>query len=232
MKSLFLTVLTFITISLSSLAQETKVYIKSNHELGRFYAYVDGKLMNRSPQIQVGILGLDDKPSYHIRVVFQNPEKMPIEGDIKPKPNRTKLFVLYAGTDDQVQARKADKNLKEAPIPGDIMASHHSLPNYKGRLGCDEPMDDHLVNQMISQMTSQGPKTPLEIATKEITVMCFTTAQFRKILAALPDDSDRLALSKIAWYYLYDQENFSKLENAFTEPGQVQQVLTYVQKNQ
>ncbi|MGB1003237.1 MAG: DUF4476 domain-containing protein [Salibacteraceae bacterium] len=232
MKSIFLVVFALFSFSNFSFSQETKVYIKSNQELGRFYAYVDGKLMNRSPQIQVGVLGLEEKPSYHLRVVFQNPEKMPIEGDIKPKLNRTKLFVLYAGTSNEVKARKGDKALKEAPIPGDIMPSHHSLPDYKGRLGCDEPMDNHLLNQIISQMTSSSPLTPLEIAKKEVTVMCFTTKQFSEILAALPDDAERVELSKTAWYFLYDQENFSKLENAFTEPGQVQQVLNYVQRNQ
>lgn len=232
MKSFLLSALAIAFISFSSIAQETKVYIKSNHELGRFYAYVDGKLMNRSPQIQVGILGLEEKPVYKVRVVFQNPEKMPIEGEIKPKINKTRLFVLYSGTNSEVKARKADKAMKEQPIPGDIMPSHHALPDYKGRLGCDEPMDDHLLTQIVSQMTSFQPTSALEIAKKEITVMCFTTAQFREILAALPDDNQRVELSKIAWYYLYDQENFEKLEDAFEEPGQVQQVLTYVQKNQ
>jgi hypothetical protein len=232
MKSFLFSILTLVVFSLNGLAQETKVYIKSDHDLGRFYAYVDGKLMNRSPQIQVGILGLEEKPSYHIRVVFQNPEKMPIEGDIKPKINKTKLFVLYSGTGEAVKARKADKAMKDSPIPGDIMPSHSSMPQYKGRLGCDSPMDDHVLNQIVSQMTSAQPTPPLQIAKEKVTLLCFTTRQLRKMLEVLPDDNQRVELSKVAWYYVYDQENFSKLEDAFTEPGQVQLVLTHVQKNQ
>ena len=232
MKSILFTITALVVMSISGFSQETKVYIKSNDELGKFYAYVEGKLMNRAPQIQVGILGLEEKPSYHIRIVFQNPEKMPIEGDIKPKINKTKLFVLYSGTDNTVQARKANKTLKEAPIQGDIAASHPSLPNYKGRLGCDAPISEDVVNQIISQMTSSQPLSPLEIAKKEITVMCFTTRQFKRMLEVLEDDSERMELSKIAWFYLYDQENFSDLEDVFTEPGQIQQVLAFVQKNQ
>ncbi len=225
MKSVLLTIFTFVAISVNSFAQETKVYIKSNSELGRFYAYVDGVLINRAPQLQVGILDLEEKPSYKVRIVFQNPEKMPIEGEIKPKLNYTRLFVLYAGSGDEVKARKGDKSKKEAPLAGDITASHPFMREYKGRLGCDSPIGDEVLNQIISQMTSFQPTTPLEIAKKEVTVMCFTVAQFRQILEVLETDAERVELSKIAWYYLYDQEHFDHLENAFTEPGQVEQVL-------
>lgn len=234
MKSTILTALTLILISISGFSQqETKVYIKSNDSLGKFYVYVDSILMNRAPQIQVGILGLEEKPSYHVRVVFQDPKRMPIEGDIKPKLNKTKLFVLYSGTGESVKARKADKSLKDTPIPGDTAPSHPSMPEYKGRLGCDFPIDEGVLNQVVSQMTSDMNITPpMEVATTAVTTNCFTVKQLRQILMALEDDSDRVALAKIAWYYVYDQENFEKLEDAFIEPGQLSQVMTYVMKNQ
>ena len=232
MKSALFTIFIFFAFTVNSFAQETKVYIKSNTELGRFYAYVDGILINRAPQLQVGILDLDEKPSYKVKIVFQNPEKMPIEGEIKPKKNYTRLFVLYAGSGDEVKARKGDKDKKEAPLSGDITPSHPFMREYTGRLGCDSPIGDEVVNQIISQMTSFQPTTPLEIAKKEVTVMCFTVAQFRRMLEVLDTDAERVELSKVAWYYLYDQENFDHLENAFTEPGQVQLVLDFVKQNQ
>ena len=233
MKSILLSSLLVLIFSLSSMAQETKVYIKADDDLGKFYLYIDGKLMNRAPQHQVGILGLDEKPSYKARVIFQDSSLMPILGSIKPKPNKVKLFVLYAGTGKQVKARKASKEHKEAPISGNTIATHHALPQYKGRLGCDYPIEDGVLNQVVSLMTSKQPNGPVQIAIDAVTTQCFTTYQFKQILEALDDDQKRVEVSKAAWYYLYDQENFeSKLTDAFTEPGQVSQVLEFTKRNQ
>ena len=231
MKSATLAFLAVIFLTLSGISQETKVYIQSNHDLGRFYLYVDGALMNRSPQIQVGVLGLDSLPTYSIRVVFQNPEKMPITGTIKPKKDRIRLYLLFGGTKNEVKSRKKS-GVKAQPIAGNTPASHPSMPNYKGRLGCDFPIGNEVLNQVVSQMTSNLPRTPMEIAKEAVTTNCYTTNQLKQILAVLADDTERVELSKIAWYYVYDQENFKDLESVFTEPGQVQQVLSYVMKNQ
>lgn len=232
MKSLLLSILSVIIISVSGISQETKVYIKGDGELGKFYVYVDSILMNRSPQVQVGILGLDKKSSYAVRVVFQDSSRMPITGNIKPKKDRIRLYVLYSGTGKQVKARKAS-GITDTPIPGDTPASHPALPNYKGRLGCDYPIGDEVITQVVSQMTSILPRTPLEIGTEAVTTNCLTTSQLRELLEALETDSDREQLCKVAWFYLYDQENFEeKLSDVFTEPGKVQQVLNFVKKNQ
>ena len=233
MKSVLIATLSLLLFSTSTLAQETKVYVKADEGLGKFYLYMDGKLMNRAPQHQVGILGLDEKPTYEARVIFQDSSLMPITGTIKPKTNKVKLFVLYAGTGKQVKARKASKEHKEAPISGDTPASHPALPHYKGRLGCDYPIEDGVLNQVVSMMTSNQRDTPVQIAIAAVTTQCFTTFQLRAILDALDDDQKRVEVSKAAWYFLYDQDNFeSKLSNAFTEPGQVNQVLEFTKRNQ
>ena len=233
MKSGLLSLITILLFSVSSFAQETKVYVQADEGLGKFYLYMDGKLMNRAPQHQVGILGLDEKPTYKARVVFQDSSLMPITGTIKPKTNKVKLFVLYAGTGKQVKARKASKEHKEKPISGDTPASHPALPHYKGRLGCDYPIEDGVLNQLVSLMTSNQRDTPEQIAVEAVTTQCFTSFQLKQILEALDDDQKRVEVSKAAWYFLYDQENFEKnLSDAFTEQGQVNQVLDYTKHNQ
>jgi len=237
MKSFTLAILSTVLFSLTSFAQpdntkpETKVYVKSNANLGRFYLYVDDVLINRAPQIQVGVVFDSLKSSYGIRVVFQKPEQMPITGTIKPKKQRVKLYLLYGGTKQQIKSRKSS-GVKEAPIPGDTPASHPAIPNYKGRLGCDYPIEQGVINQVVSMMTSNQPKAPLDYAKDIVTSQCLNTYQLKELLVVLPDDAERVELSKLAWFYLYDQENFGKLADAFTEPGQVEHVMTFVNKNQ
>jgi hypothetical protein len=240
----------FISISIIFLSltgfsqQETKVYIKSSETLGRFYVYMDSVLLNRSPQMQVGIIDLDRKPTYNIRVVFQDHDQKPVSGTIKPKKNKTRLYLLDQGTKAELESRKRSGRSNELPIPGDIAPSHPSMPDYEGRLGCDFPIGNEILDQTISLMqtaeiaddndleTRVDIKNPVGIAKESIISYCYSIDQYRHFLKVLDKEEDKIELSKTAWYYLYDQDNFGKLENEFQDPASLQTILNYVQENQ
>jgi len=243
-KGLF-TTLSIILLSFTGFSQqETKVYIKSSDSLGKFYLYLDSVLMNRSPQIQVGVIELDKKAKYNIRVVFQNHDKMPVSGTIKPKKNKTRLYLLDVGTKSELQSRRKSGRTNELPIPGDIAPSHPAMPDYEGRLGCDFPIGDEVLDQTISLMytaqteedsdleTRVDIRTPVGIAKETIMSYCFSIEQYKKYLQLFDNDEDKIELSKTAWYYLYDQDNFSTLENEFENPASMQTILSYVKENQ
>ena len=61
---------------------------------------------------------------------------------------------------------------------------------------------------------------------------CFLTNEYRGFLQVLENDEERIELSKVAWYYLYDQDNFFHLENEFEDPSSMQIILDYVKENQ
>ena len=204
---------------------------------------MDSVLLNRSPQVQVGIIDLDEKPSYSIRVVFQDHDKMPITGTTRPKKNKTKLYLLDHGTKDQLESRKASGRSEEKAIPGDIAPNHPSMPDYKGRFGCDYPIGSEILDQTISLVqtakieedsdldTRVDIRKPIEIAKESVISYCFTVEQYRHFLKEFEEEG-KIELSKTAWYHLYDQGNFKLLENEFEDPTSLQLILNYTQENQ
>lgn len=211
---------------------DTKVIVKTADGMGRFYLYVDSILINRSPQIQVGVLDLIEKPSYSIRIVFQDRERKPVTGTIKPEFEQTKLYVIYGGSKIEVEQQKAQTEGEEKAISGDIAPDTPAMPEYHGRLGCDYPIGEEVVIQYVSFMTSINDRTAKEWAYELVTTQCLTTKQFGEILDNLPNDEERIEISKTAWYYIFDQENFDVLRPHFTNHTAVDMVLEFVKHNQ
>ena len=245
MKTGVFTLISILILSFTGFSQqETKVYIKSSDSLGRFYVYMDSVLLNRSPQVQVGIIDLDKKSTYTIRVVFQDHDKMPVTGTIKPKKNKSKLYLLDHGSKNQLESKKSSGRGNEKIIPGDIAPSHPAMRSYEGRLGCDFPISEEVLNQTISLIQTAETENdsnlidhvkirkPIEIAKESVISNCFSIEQYRKYLKVFEKEDDKIELSKTAWYYLYDQDNFSNLENEFEDPASIQIILNFVQENQ
>lgn len=211
---------------------DTKVIVKSATGMGKFYLYVDSILINRSPQLQVGVLDLIEKPSYQIRVVFQDRERPPVTGTINPEFEQTKLYVIYGGSKIEVEQQKAKTKGEEKPLLGDTSPDTPAMPEYHGRLGCDYPIGEEVIIQYVSLMTSINERTPKQWAYELVTTQCITTTQFSEILDNLKNDEERIEISKTAWYYIYDQENFEQLRGHFENHTAVDMVLEYVKHNQ
>jgi hypothetical protein len=211
---------------------DTKLIVKSAEGLGKFYLYMDSVLINRSPQLQVGVVDLFDKEAYSIRVVFQNRDLKPVTGVVKPTFEQTKLYVIYSGSRIEVEQQKAQMEGKEEAMSGDIAPDSPGMPEYKGRLGCDYPIGEEVIEQYLSLMTSINERTPMEWAYELVTTQCLNTRQLAEILDVFKTDEEKIELSKTAWYYLYNQEDFHTLANHFTNHTAVDVVMEYVQHNQ
>lgn len=211
---------------------DTKVIVKTAEGMGKFYLYVDSVLINRSPQLQVGVLDLIEKPSYSIRIVFQDRERKPVTGTIKPEFEQTKLYVIYGGSKIEVEQQKANSEDHEQAIQADASPDTPADPSYHGRLGCDFPIGEEVIIQYLSLMTSINDRMPIDWAMELVTSQCITTKQFGEVLDVLPNDKERIEVSKTAWYYIYDQENFENLRSHYENHTAVDMVLDYVKHNQ
>lgn len=211
---------------------DTKVIIKTAAGLGKFYLYMDSVLINRSPQLQVGVVDLFDKPEYKIRIVFQNRDQKPVTGSIKPEFEKTKLYVIYGGSKIEVEQQKAETDENEKPLKGNTPQNSTAMPDYHGRLGCNGPIGEEVIIQYVSHMTSINERSPKQWAYELVTSQCLTTMQFGEILDNLPNDEERIEISKTAWYFIYDQENFDHLRPHFVNHTAVDMILEYVKQNQ
>ena len=230
MRHLLLTILTMIFISNSGLSQNKKAVFFS-YDLGHFYLYVNDQLVERSPSPQItytssGITKLK------IKIVFQDHNLKPVTGEIKLKSNKVKVFVVFKEK-GKVIFKPYEKVKTGLYKPGYVSKQYNSMPEYKGRLGCNTPCDMELVKSTISQINSETTSmAQFTVASELVKNNCITVDDLALILKAFSYESDKVEFAKFAWAYVYDQENYFLLSSVFDYPQTLEEINTFVTSNQ
>ena len=219
-----------IFISNSGLPQDTKAVFFS-YDLGKFYLYVNDQLVERSPSTQITYTSLGIT-KLKIKIVFQNHNLKPVTGDVKLKSNKVQVFVIFK-EDGNIIFKPHEKVKKGQYKPGYVSKHYNSEPTYKGRLGCDSPCDNQLIENAIFQINYETTgMAKFTVASELVKNNCITVDDLASILKAFSNESDKVEFAKFAWAYIYDQENYFLLSSVFDYPQTLEEINTFVTSNQ
>jgi len=107
------------------------------------------------------------------------------------------------------------------------------LPGYNGKIGCPVPMnppDFESAKQSISSKSFEDSK--LTIAKQIINSNCLLTTQVKQILMLFSFESTRLDFAKYAYTRTYDQNNYFKINDAFTFESSIDELNQYINSMQ
>lgn len=227
-RHLLLTIWFMIFVSYIGHSQESKV-VFFTHKIGNFYLYIDGHLVNRIPlpQVQYSVV---PKSDIHYKIVFQNHEFMPLQGQFRNKNDKTNIQVIYY-KNDQVIINSYQKMKIGQYKPGYIGPIVPNDQTYSGRYGCIDLLTTSEFNIHLSQIKNEHhtlAKTTLIY--QLIKNHCISVVQLKEVLLVLHEKSNQIEIAKFAWAYVYDQGNYTLLQPLF--PDEFEHILQYVHVNQ
>jgi hypothetical protein len=115
------------------------------------------------------------------------------------------------------------------PPPPPPPPQGYVLPGYNGKIGCPMPMspnDFESARQSISSKSFEDSK--LTIAKQIINSNCLLTTQIKQILLLFSFESTRLDFAKYAYTRTYDQNNYFKINDAFTFESSIDELNQYI----
>ena len=107
------------------------------------------------------------------------------------------------------------------------------VPGYEGEVGCTPPVTSERYENMLHSVKKQAfDKTKLRIAKQIIKHnACMTVDQLVGILQLFDFEKNKLDLAKFAYNYIYDIENYYKVNDVFDFDSSIEELDTYI-KNQ
>ncbi|MCX6257400.1 MAG: DUF4476 domain-containing protein [Bacteroidia bacterium] len=114
-------------------------------------------------------------------------------------------------------------------VPPPPPAQAYILPGYNGKIGCPEPMspnDFESAKQSISSKSFEDSK--LTIAKQIINSNCMLTTQVKQIMILFTFEATRLDFAKYAYTRTFDQNNYFKVNDAFTFESSIDELNQYI----
>jgi len=107
--------------------------------------------------------------------------------------------------------------------------SAYEMPGYNGKIGCPWPMveqDFASAKQSISSKSFEDSK--LTIAKQIISNNCLLCSQIKEIMGLFTFEDSKLEFAKYAYGYVYDLNNYYKLNDAFTFESSIDELDEYI----
>ncbi len=105
------------------------------------------------------------------------------------------------------------------------------VPGYNGPVGCTPPVTPDRFESMLHAVEKQTFEDSKLRVAKQIIKQnnCMTVNQLVQILRLFDFDQNKLKLAKYAYHYVYDIENYYKVNNVFDFDSNVQALDKYIQ---
>ena len=102
--------------------------------------------------------------------------------------------------------------------------------SYSGKIGCSGPLNS--TAQLFENINKEYfSSNKLALAKKELPKGCFTVNEIKKIISLFEYDDQKLELSMLSFNYIYDVENFKKLENLFLLQSSLDKFYAFINEN-
>ena len=107
------------------------------------------------------------------------------------------------------------------------------VPGYEGAVGCTPPVTPERYENMLHAVKKQAfDESKLRVAKQIIKQNdCMTVNQLVGIIRLLDFEKNKLELAKYAYHYIYDLENYYKVNNIFDFESSIRKLDAYI-KNQ
>jgi hypothetical protein len=105
----------------------------------------------------------------------------------------------------------------------------YQMPGYNGKIGCPWPMSEQdfaSAKQSISSKSFEDSK--LTIAKQITSSNCLLCSQINEIMGLFSFEDSRLDFAKFAYDYVYDMNNYYKLNDAFSFESSIEELDEYV----
>ncbi len=108
------------------------------------------------------------------------------------------------------------------------------VPGYEGAIGCVPPVTPERYKSMLQAVKSQDfDDNKLRVAKQIIKQnACMTVDQLVGILRLFDFERNKLALAKFAYHYVYDIENYYKVNNEFDFDSSVKKLDAYIKQQE
>tara|TARA_B100000963_G_C22190327_1_gene478503 strand:- start:165 stop:569 length:405 start_codon:yes stop_codon:yes gene_type:complete len=102
--------------------------------------------------------------------------------------------------------------------------------SYSGKIGCSGTLNN--TAQLFENINKEYfSSNKLALAKKELAKGCYTVNEIKKIISLFEYDDQKLELSMLSFNYIYDIENFKKLENLFLLQSSLDKFYEFINEN-
>lgn len=154
----------------------------------------------------------------------------PIEMDVKITVPTTEIDEPGFSTQTQVTHRESHRSKQpERTITQTETPKTYQMPGYNGKIGCPWPMSEQDFTDAKRSISSKTfEDTKLTVAKQITSSNCLLCTQVKEIMGLFTFEDSKLQFAKYAYDYVYDLNNYYKLNDAFTFSSSVDELDTYV----
>jgi len=117
--------------------------------------------------------------------------------------------------------------------PVENKPAHYVMPGYNGKIGCSWPMSSQDLQDAKKSISSKSfEDSKLTIAKQITSSNCLLCSQVKEIMSLFSFEDSRLEFAKFAYDFVYDLNNYYKLNDAFTFESSIDELNTYLKKKQ
>jgi hypothetical protein len=107
----------------------------------------------------------------------------------------------------------------------------YQMPGYNGKIGCPWPMSEQDFADAKRSISSKSFEDSKMTIAKQITTSnCLLCSQIREIMNLFSFESTKLDFAKYAYDYVYDLNNYYKLNDAFTFESSIDDLNEYINR--
>ncbi len=107
----------------------------------------------------------------------------------------------------------------------------YQMPGYNGKIGCPWPMSDQDFEDAKNSVNSKTfEDTKLTVAKQITGSNCLLCAQVKEMMMLFTFEDSKLEFAKFAYDYVYDLNNYYKLNDAFTFSSSVDELDEYIRR--
>ncbi|PKP23195.1 MAG: hypothetical protein CVU05_00515 [Bacteroidetes bacterium HGW-Bacteroidetes-21] len=106
---------------------------------------------------------------------------------------------------------------------------HYVMPGYNGKVGCPWPMKENDFAEAKASVASKSfEDSKLTIAKQVTSSNCLLCSQVKEMMSTFSFEDTKLEFAKFAYDYVYDLNNYYKLNDAFTFESTIDELNQYV----
>lgn len=154
----------------------------------------------------------------------------PIGMDVTVKVPATEISDPDFTTQTQVTHRESHRSKQpERTHTQTETPKTYQMPGYNGKIGCPWPMSEQDFTDAKRSISSKTfEDTKLTVAKQITSSNCLLCSQVKDIMALFTFEDSKLQFAKYAYDYVYDLNNYYKLNDAFTFSSSVDELDAYV----
>lgn len=222
--SLLLVMATLSTIYTNAVAQTSiTVYAENNQP---FFLFLNNKQINEVPANRVTASELILK-DYSISLKWKDITQPGLEDVVKVKQNAAREFVIQPSKKGFEINEAGTSKKGQGSTPVSALAVESSSTSH----GCSTPVSDAEFNALQEKLNRLDyPQDKVSLAKDKIINGCYTVKQLGILLSLLDYESDKTALAKFTYSYIYDRKNYSDLAGLFEYPGAFDEIQRYLKE--